>query len=193
MVSSVSRIWPSRRTCSTSSASSVDTSRWPRTRPKARAGAEALTTSSSSSTTTALLRSTDSTVAMPAGSAGSSWPADVASCCRWLTYQARTAPPATTAPVSAARNACVVGLTQESYASGHLAFAVRRRAHGVFTGRSPVGPVRTPCPPTVGVMREAFHEQLDSIFSDLAEICQEVETSVRLATQALLNGDAEVA
>ena len=42
-------------------------------------------------------------------------------------------------------------------------------------------------------MREAFHEQLDSIFSDLAEICQEVETSVRHATQALLNGDAEMA
>lgn len=42
-------------------------------------------------------------------------------------------------------------------------------------------------------MREAFHEQLDSIFSDLAEICQEVETSVRHATQALLDGDAEVA
>jgi phosphate transport system protein len=42
-------------------------------------------------------------------------------------------------------------------------------------------------------MREAFHEQLDSIFSDLAEICAEVETAVRHATQALLNGDAEVA
>jgi phosphate transport system protein len=42
-------------------------------------------------------------------------------------------------------------------------------------------------------MREAFHEQLESIFSDLAEICQEVETSVRHATQALLDGDAEVA
>ena len=42
-------------------------------------------------------------------------------------------------------------------------------------------------------MREAFHEQLDSIFSDLAEICQEVETSVRHATQALLSGDAEIA
>jgi phosphate transport system protein len=42
-------------------------------------------------------------------------------------------------------------------------------------------------------MREAFHEQLDSMFSDLAEICQEVETAVRHATQALLNGDAEVA
>src|SRR5215212_10096660 len=42
-------------------------------------------------------------------------------------------------------------------------------------------------------MREAFHEQLDSIFSELAEICQQVETSVRHATQALLSGDAEVA
>lgn len=44
-----------------------------------------------------------------------------------------------------------------------------------------------------GGMREAFHEQLDSIFSDLAEICQEVETSVRHATQALLAGDSQVA
>jgi phosphate transport system protein len=42
-------------------------------------------------------------------------------------------------------------------------------------------------------MREAFHEQLDSIFSDLAQICQEVETAVRHATWALLDGDAEVA
>jgi phosphate transport system protein len=42
-------------------------------------------------------------------------------------------------------------------------------------------------------MRHAFHEQLDSMFSELADICLQVETSVRLATQALLNGDAEVA
>ena len=42
-------------------------------------------------------------------------------------------------------------------------------------------------------MREAFQDELDSIFSDLAEICGEVETAVRHATQALLNGDATVA
>jgi phosphate transport system protein len=42
-------------------------------------------------------------------------------------------------------------------------------------------------------MREAFHEQLDSIFSDLAEICQAVEASVRHATRALLSGDSEIA
>ena len=42
-------------------------------------------------------------------------------------------------------------------------------------------------------MREAFHEQLTSIFTDLAEICQDVETSVRDATHALLEGDAETA
>jgi phosphate transport system protein len=42
-------------------------------------------------------------------------------------------------------------------------------------------------------MRDAFQEQLDSIFSNLAEICHEVETAVRLGTQALLNGDSEVA
>ena len=42
-------------------------------------------------------------------------------------------------------------------------------------------------------MREAFHEQLDSMFHDLAEICEQVETAVRLATDALLTGDAEIA
>ncbi len=42
-------------------------------------------------------------------------------------------------------------------------------------------------------MREAFHEQLDSVFDDLAGICRSVEIAVRLATQALLTGDAEVA
>jgi phosphate transport system protein len=42
-------------------------------------------------------------------------------------------------------------------------------------------------------MREAFHEQLDEIFHDLAGICGSVETAVRLATEALLTGDAAVA
>lgn len=42
-------------------------------------------------------------------------------------------------------------------------------------------------------MREAFHDQLDGIFRDLAEICGTVETSVRLATEALLHGDAGIA
>ena len=42
-------------------------------------------------------------------------------------------------------------------------------------------------------MREAFHEQLDSMFRDLAAICENVETSVRLATEALLRGDASIA
>ena len=42
-------------------------------------------------------------------------------------------------------------------------------------------------------MREAFHDQLDSVFSDLAGICQSVETAVQLASQALLEGDAEIA
>jgi phosphate transport system protein len=61
--------------------------------------------------------------------------------------------------------------------------------HGAFTGRH-----RLVTLSAYRVhMREAFHEQLDSIFHDLAEICDAVETSVRLATQALLNGDAEVA
>jgi phosphate transport system protein len=42
-------------------------------------------------------------------------------------------------------------------------------------------------------MRQVFHEQLDSIFDDLAGICRSVETAVRLANQALLTGDAEIA
>lgn len=42
-------------------------------------------------------------------------------------------------------------------------------------------------------MREAFHEQLDAIFDDLAAICGSVETAVRLATEALLTGDPATA
>ncbi len=42
-------------------------------------------------------------------------------------------------------------------------------------------------------MREAFHEQLDGMFHDLASICESVETAVRLATEALLSGDATIA
>jgi phosphate transport system protein len=42
-------------------------------------------------------------------------------------------------------------------------------------------------------MRDAFREQLDSILGDLAEICDAVQTSVRLATQALLDGDVRIA
>ena len=42
-------------------------------------------------------------------------------------------------------------------------------------------------------MREAFHEQLDSMFHDLADICRSVETAVRLATEALLTGDPSIA
>ena len=42
-------------------------------------------------------------------------------------------------------------------------------------------------------MREAFHEQLDSMFHDLAAICRSVETAVSLATDALLTGDAATA
>lgn len=42
-------------------------------------------------------------------------------------------------------------------------------------------------------MREAFHDQLDGIFEDLAGICHQVESAVHLATEALLNGDAATA
>ena len=39
-------------------------------------------------------------------------------------------------------------------------------------------------------MREAFHEQLDSMFADLAAISREVENAVHYATDALMTGDA---
>ena len=42
-------------------------------------------------------------------------------------------------------------------------------------------------------MREAFHDQLGSIFDDLAVICSQVEEAVSSATEALLQGDAEIA
>jgi phosphate transport system protein len=42
-------------------------------------------------------------------------------------------------------------------------------------------------------MRELFHDQLDKVFIDLSDICALVEAAVAGATEALLNGDAEVA
>lgn len=42
-------------------------------------------------------------------------------------------------------------------------------------------------------MREAFHEQLDVMFEDLADISHLVQIAVREATAALLTGDADVA
>ena len=42
-------------------------------------------------------------------------------------------------------------------------------------------------------MREAFHDQLDAIFTDLAEMCGQVEVAVNRATASLLTGDAAIA
>jgi phosphate transport system protein len=42
-------------------------------------------------------------------------------------------------------------------------------------------------------MREAYHDQLDSIFGDLSVVCGNVQEAVRLATRSLLTGDAETA
>ena len=42
-------------------------------------------------------------------------------------------------------------------------------------------------------MRSAFDDQLDAVLVNLAEICGDVETAVRLATKALLTGDASIA
>ena len=42
-------------------------------------------------------------------------------------------------------------------------------------------------------MREAFDEQLDTVFADLAAMAGEVRDAVERATEALLSGDAEIA
>jgi phosphate transport system protein len=42
-------------------------------------------------------------------------------------------------------------------------------------------------------MREAFHEQLDQIFLDLAGIAGQVQVAVQRATEALLTADVEIA
>ena len=42
-------------------------------------------------------------------------------------------------------------------------------------------------------MREAYHEQLDSIFTDLAEMARLVKAQVHHASAALLSGDAAIA
>ncbi|UAL29136.1 phosphate signaling complex protein PhoU [Nocardioides rotundus] len=42
-------------------------------------------------------------------------------------------------------------------------------------------------------MREAFHDQLDSLFSDLADIAGMVQTAVERSTEALLTGDVALA
>jgi len=42
-------------------------------------------------------------------------------------------------------------------------------------------------------MRDAYTDQLDSIFEDLAGICRRVEAAVGLATDALMKGDAAIA
>ncbi len=42
-------------------------------------------------------------------------------------------------------------------------------------------------------MREAFHDQLDAVFTDLAAMCGQVEVAVNRATAALLTGDAAIA
>ena len=42
-------------------------------------------------------------------------------------------------------------------------------------------------------MREAFHDQLNSIFADLSGIARQVQSAVAQATEALLEGSAEIA
>ncbi|MDO9455145.1 phosphate signaling complex protein PhoU [Nocardioides sp.] len=42
-------------------------------------------------------------------------------------------------------------------------------------------------------MRDQFHDQLQSVFDDLAAICRQVEVAVGRATKALMNGDVVTA
>ena len=42
-------------------------------------------------------------------------------------------------------------------------------------------------------MRDVFHEQLDAVFDDLADICSRVKASVNRSTASLLTGDAGLA
>ena len=137
MSSSVSRICPSRRTLRTTSASSAETSLLPRTSPSAYAGADALSTSSLSSTTTALDRSTESTVPTPSGTTGWAY-SGMVRCCRSLMCHASTAPPATIAPMTAARAAWSVGSTGGSvrtgFTRGSAVDADVGNVHPAFTG-----------------------------------------------------------
>jgi phosphate transport system protein len=45
----------------------------------------------------------------------------------------------------------------------------------------------------VGLMREAYNDQLDAIFSDLVDIARRVEVAVHDATKSLLTGDVALA
>lgn len=42
-------------------------------------------------------------------------------------------------------------------------------------------------------MRDAYQDQLDSVFDDLTAICRRVETAVEKATRALMTGDVTIA
>lgn len=42
-------------------------------------------------------------------------------------------------------------------------------------------------------MRDAFHDELESIFTDLAAIARQVQVAVSQATQSLLEGDVQIA
>ncbi len=63
----------------------------------------------------------------------------------------------------------------------------------MFIRRSPLVAFGSSALATVGPMREAFHDQLDAIFEDLASIARAVEDAVRRATDALLTSDAALA
>lgn len=63
----------------------------------------------------------------------------------------------------------------------------------MFTLRSPWGARPTPLRPSLGTMRDAYTDQLDAIFDDLAGISRRVQVAVKDATQALMTGDSSIA
>ncbi len=63
----------------------------------------------------------------------------------------------------------------------------------MFTLRSPWGARDTPVDPSLGTMRDAYTDQLDAIFEDLAGISRRVQVAVKDATQALMTGDSSIA
>ena len=165
-----------------------------RTSPSARAGAEALTTSSSSSTTTALLRSTESTVATPAGRTGSSCGGDrVLLALADVPRQDRAAGddgPDERGEKRLRRGAHTLMVRSTSRWRSPTRRRARRLFTAAFTGRPRAGHLR---PPTVQPCAKPSTTSSTRSSTTWPRSVSEVETSVRLATQALLDGDAEVA
>ena len=173
MSSSVSRICPSRRTCRTSVGELLGDQRVAAHQPervRRRGGLEHHVVRRRRRPRCCAGR----TAPRPRRAARGAPRRGARACCwRSLMCQASTAPPATTAPMSAARNACVVGSTADSIVR-HLGRspAVSPWTAGLrmFTASfTLVALGRHLGLPRVRAMREAFHDQLDA---DLRRPCR---------------------